>query len=342
MKSLKILVLMHPDLVPPEGVRLTRKMKQLKYYPWETEFDVLTGLRKLGHKAIAFPLFNSLKKLTDELKNNPPDIVFNLLEEFRGDTRLVSNVVRLLEKRKIPYTGCNSKGLHYAKSKALSKELLESCGVKSPVFLVFPKAKKINLSQEINFPVIVKCLYEEASYGISKSSIVHSKSKLRERVKFVHDKLGADAIVEEFIEGREIYVSLIGNSKINVFPVRYLHFGKSKTPLKEIYTQNAKWSVSYRKRQKITTRFIHLNKELIKAVKNTSRIVYSNLNLSGYARLDFRVTSNNEIYFLEANPNPNIALDDDFALSCKKEFGAYKYILEEVLRLGMNKKKMVA
>ena len=81
------------------------------------------------------------------MKNNPPDIVFNLLEEFRGDTRLVSNVVRLLEKRKIPYTGCNSKGLHYAKSKALSKELLESCGVKSPGFLVFPKAKKINLSQ---------------------------------------------------------------------------------------------------------------------------------------------------------------------------------------------------
>jgi D-alanine-D-alanine ligase len=182
----------------------------------------------------------------------------------------------------------------------------------------------------------VKPLKEEASYGIAQASFVETDEQFRERVQFIHEKYDNDVIAEEYIEGRELYVSVFGNHRLQVLPVRELVFKEVPPDEPKIATYKAKWDEEYRKRWGLQNRFAeNLDAALVREIEQTCKRIYRLLTIDGYARLDLRLTQNNEVYFIEANPNPILASDEDFAQSALKAGLAYPQLVERVVRLGL-------
>lgn len=310
--SKKILLLVHKDLVPPQNIEQEPDRYKTA---WITEYDVKMALIKLGYEVEVFGIISDIKSLTNKLEEFNPHTVFNLLEEFNYDSKSDYKIIALLDMLGIKYTGCNAKGLMLGRDKALSKKILKHHKIGTPNFFTLPKNKKRKIPKNMNFPLIVKCLYEEASYGIAKASIVTSEEKLRERVEYIHKKLEQDAIIEEFVEGKELYVGIMGNKKLTYLPVWELQFNNVENPEKEIYSRAAKWNKEYRTRKGIENGPAKLDKITEDKIVKTCKKAYQVLELSGYARIDLRLSNDGKIYILEVNPNPNIASDDEFANS---------------------------
>src|SRR5207244_2877752 len=197
MKRLHVLVLLHPDLMPPDSVegRSEPEIKSRK-----AESDVVSTLRSAGHEVRPLGVEDELKPIRDEIESWKPDVVFNLLEQFHGEAVYDQNVTSYLELLRMPYTGCNPRGLVLARGKDLSKKLLIYHRIPLPAFAVFPLRRKIRRPPRLTFPLIVKSLNEDASWGISQASVVDSDDKLAERVSFIHDSIGTPAIAEQYIE----------------------------------------------------------------------------------------------------------------------------------------------
>lgn len=330
---MKVLMLVHKDLIPEE-VKDASKMQWDKI-PWVTEFEVHRALVKAGHKVKILGVYEDLKTITDTLEEFKPSITFNLLEEFKGEAIFDQNVVSHLELLGAPYTGCNPKGMILARDKALSKKILAFHKIKSPRFQVFPRNQPQRKVRIDCFPVIVKCLNEEASLGLSQASIVKSEEKLKERVKFIHDNFNTDAIAEEFIEGQEFFVGVMGNYRLQALPVWQLRFNDDVDPESQWYTTNAKFNEKYRKRNGITTGpATDLSSEQTELLQKISKRAYQILGLSGYARMDLRIAKDGTIYMLEVNPNPDISEFDDFAMSAKAATIPYPELLTKILNLG--------
>lgn len=324
---------MHKDLVPPEDID-PNKLDTFDT-PYLTEADVVYTLKTLGHEVKTIGIISDLIPLREAIDTFKPHVVFNLLEEFDGEAVFDQNVVSYLELLRVPYTGNNPRGLIFARDKALTKKILTYHRIKTPKFQVFPKNKKTKRHINLKFPLIVKCLDEEASLGLSQASIVTSDEKLQERVKFIHKKWGVDAIAEQFIEGREFYVGVLGNYKLKVLPVWELEFNNSDEPTKEFYSQRAKFNEKYRVKKGITTKKAEIDENLEKKIVDICKRTYKVLNLNGYARIDLRVDSQNRVYVIEANPNPDIACTDEFATSADHIKFSYPDLLEKIINLGI-------
>jgi D-alanine-D-alanine ligase len=210
MKPLRILALMHEGLVPPDDIR----GHDVATVEWKMEYDVMSTLEEIGHEVRSLGVGSDLGAIRKAIKEFDPHIVFNLLEDFHDVAIYDQNVVSYLELIKIPYTGCNPRGLMLARDKAISKELLTYHRVSVPEFHVFKKGKAIKKPKRLSFPLIVKSLILEGSAGISQASVVEDEERLRDRVEFIHDNFETDAIVERYIEGRELYVGVMGNQRL--------------------------------------------------------------------------------------------------------------------------------
>ena len=216
MKRLRVLVLVHPDLIPPDS---SKGYSEQEINEWKTEYDVVTTLRAAGHEVRPLGVHDELKPIRDEIDGWKPDVVLTLLEQFRGEAIYDQNVASYLELMHVPYTGCNPRGLMLARGKDLSKTLVHYHRIPVPAFAVFPKGRKVKRPARLALPLIVKSVNEDASYGISQASVVDSDDKLVERVNFIHERIGTNAIAEQYIEGREIYVGIVGNERLHVLPV---------------------------------------------------------------------------------------------------------------------------
>ncbi len=209
--------------------------EELTTADWKTEYDVTATLERLGHDVHVLGVggdLNVIRRTLDEVK---PDVVFNLLEDFHDVPIYDQNVVSYLEILRVPYTGCNPRGLMLARDKALSKALLASHRIPVPDYAVFRIGRKVRRPRRLTFPLIVKSLTKEGSEGIARHSVVDSDERLAERVRFVHERLGTHAIAERYIDGRELYVGVIGNERLQVFPVWELLFerlpeGRARAP----------------------------------------------------------------------------------------------------------------
>ena len=335
MKKLRVLVLLHPALMPPDSLEgYTEK----EIYIWKTEYDVVTTLRKFGHEVRALGLLDELAPLRTAVTEWKPHIVFNLLEEFQGLTEFDQHVVSYLELLQVRYTGCNPRGLLLARDKALSKKLLTYHRIRVPAFTVCPRGHKTRRPKGLDYPLIVKSLREEASRGISQASIVESDEKLVERVHFIHDSVGTDAIVEQFIEGREFYVGVIGNTRRQVLPIWELVFENMPTGSVAIATARVKHNPEYQKKRGIYQQpAADLSPALVDYIEKTSKRVARLLDLDGYARIDYRLSSTGELYFLEANPNPEIAEREEFASAAQAAGISYADLLQRILNLGLQR-----
>ena len=331
MKRIKILSLVHEHLVPPvdtAGIDVTEA-------EWKMEYDVIETLREMGHEVRVLGLHDDLRDIRPVTRAFQPQIVFNLMEAFADITTFDQNVVSYLEMLRLAYTGCNPRGLIMARDKALSKKLLAYHRVGVPAFTVIRPGRKSIIPARMRFPLIVKSLFFEGSAGISQASVVENGEQLARRVSFIHEKLGTAAIVEEFIDGRELYVGVIGNERLEVLPVWEMSFAGMPDNKWRIATERVKWSTQYQKKHGIMTDKAGLPPGATERIQNIARRAYRALDLNGYARIDLRMDAEDKVYVIEANPNPNLAYGEDFAESAEVHGISYEELLERIVKLGL-------
>ncbi len=334
MRKRRALVLVHATLVPPESLTGATE-KEIS--EWRTEYDVITHLKASGHEVMPLGLSDSLSELRRAILDWKPDIVFNLLEEFDGIVTYDQHVVAFLELMRQPYTGCNPRGMLLSRDKVLSKQLLSYHRIPTPQFMVFARGRKPRIPRTLNFPLFVKSSTEDASLGIAHASVVTDGRQLLERIDFIHEQTHSDALVEEYIEGRELYVGVIGNSRLKVLPVWEMRFGSLPDSLPAIATRKVKWDRRYQERYGITTAAAAgLPEGTAARLEQMSRRIFRALHLTGYARMDFRLRPDGGLYVLEANANPNISMAEDFSQSALTAGMRYRDVLNRIMQLGAN------
>jgi D-alanine-D-alanine ligase len=332
MKKLRVLALLHHYLVPPDDIT----GHDLETADWKTEYDVTKALRELGHDVLVLGVKDDLGAIREARDEFKPDIAFNLMEAFHEVGTFDMNVVSYLELLRLPYTGCNPRGMLLSRDKALSKKLLAYHRIPNPQFAVIKRHRAIRLTGKLRFPAIVKSLTEESSSGIAQASVVDDDARLKERVRFIHESLGTDAIVEQFIEGREMYVGVIGNERLEVFPVWEMDFSRMPDGVHRIATSQAKWSGKYQKKHGIrTAQAKDLSRAKAEEMQALAKRAFRALEMSGYARMDFRLDSDGNIYVLEANANPHLAFGEDLAESAKRAGLDYPDLIQRILNLGL-------
>lgn len=336
MKSLRVLVLVHPSLVPPES---TEGYTEQQIDDWRTEYDVITTLRAVGHEVRCLGVLDSLTELRAAITEWRPDIVFNLLEEFNGIVTYDQHVVAFLELMQQPYTGCNPRGLLLSRDKPLCKQLLAYHRIPTAQFAVLRKGIKFRVPPRLRYPLFVKSATEDASLGISQASVVGDPQQLRDRVAFIHEQIGTDALVEEYIDGREVYVGVLGNERVTRLPVWELSFGSLGEKQASIATRKVKWDRKYQQHHGIQRQAAtDLDPTTIAVLDRLSRRLYKSLGLSGYARMDFRVRADGQVFVLEANANPCLAQAEDFAQSALSAGIGYQDLLARIVAFGLSYK----
>ena len=327
----RILALVHEHLVPPED---TTGIDVLEA-EWKMEYDVIETLREMGHEVRVLGVHDDLAGIRPAAGFFEPHIVFNLMEAFAGVTTFDQNVVSYLELLRLRYTGCNPRGLIFARDKALSKKLLAYHRIPVPDFSVVRYGHKPTLPKKMHFPLIVKSLFFEASAGISQASVVEDEDQFARRVQFIHESLGTAAIIEQFIDGRELYVGVLGNERLEVLPVWEMSFAQMPENRWRIATERVKWNTQYQKKNGIMTNAAKLDAAAVEHIQRIAKRAYRALDLNGYARIDLRMDEEGHAYVLEANPNPNLAYGEDFAESAETAGVSYETLLERIIALGL-------
>jgi D-alanine-D-alanine ligase len=329
-RHMKISVMMDQGAIPSEDPEFTGKEDATT-----TEGHVVTALRELGHEVGILGVGYEVEPIVQHLKERQPEIVFNLSEQFRGDRRLDANVAGLLELMGVRFTGTGSAGLLICRDKGLCKEILSRHRIRVPDFLVFPRNRSVRIPKNFRFPVIVKPALEDASDGISQASVVKNTDELLERARFVHEKWEQLAIGEEYITGRELYVTILGNRRLIVLPPREIIFGDENGP--PIATSRVKWDKEYREKWKIDYRAAKLPDDLFRKIARVCKRAYRLLHLRDFGRVDLRVEENGRIVVLEVNPNPDVAYGEDVAESAAAAGIGYNDLIDRILRAALRR-----
>ena len=334
-KKLRVLVLMHEDFVPPDNVK---SLSESDFHRIKTESDILGALADLGHKAKPLGVRDAVVPIRRAIEEWEPDIVFNLLDEFQGEAIYDQHVVAYLELLRVPYTGNNPRGLVLARDKALSKKVAMYHRITVPRFFVARTGRRVRRPKRLGFPLIVKSLVEESSMGISKASIVRDDDALATRVQFMHERVGTDAIVEEFIPGREIYVAVLGNDRLIALPPRELIVDELEPGEDLIATESLKHNIHYQKKHGVRISDARKLPNGVEAtLERASKRIYRMLSLEGYARIDYRLSEDGKLYFLEANPNPELANYEELASAAEKAGLSYQDLIQRLLNLGLRR-----
>lgn len=332
MRKLRILLLVHESLEPPAS---WDDVDEDEFDPVKTEYDVRVELENFGHDVRVVGIAESLDPLRAAIDAFAPHVVFNLLEEFQEHRVRSHAVVSYLELMRVPYTGCNPRGLTLAQDKAVSKAILSYHGLATPPFQVVSAGRPVKRRPGLEFPIIVKSLTGDASEGLSQASVVHSDTKLRERVEFIHRTFG-DALIETYIPGREVYCGVLGHRRVEALPIWELRMTKLRPNAPNIATRRVKWDLAYQDRIGVEIgRARRLAPELEARIQYASKRAFALLGMTGWARMDFRLTAEGVPYFLEANPNADIAHDEEFASSAKAAGYGYAELLNRIVAIGL-------
>ena len=330
-RPLRVLMLVQEDLIPPDEAT----PDEVAAAPWKMEYGIAKALKTLGHTVVPLGVGSNLGVIREAMDAEKPQIAFNCLEGFDNVATWDANVVGYLEMLKLPYTGCNSRGLLLGRDKSLCKTLLSYHRIPVPHFLIVPRGRKVKRPQRLTFPLFVKSLTMDASIGISQASVVETDAKLEERVAFIHESIGTDALVEQYVEGRELYVGILGNHQLEALPVWELSFAKMPEESRNIATERLKWSLAYQKKHGIDSGKADLEPAAAKAIQGLCKRSFRILMMSGCARIDLRITEEGRAYVIEANPNPQLSQDEDFAQASLAAGIKYPELIQRLLSLGL-------
>jgi D-alanine-D-alanine ligase len=328
---MKVLVLFDlPRAVSPEETFSMRALRDEEDRP--TEADVITALRKLDHEVQTMAVYDDALAVVEKVRDGSPDVVFNLCESFFNDRIHEPNIPALLELLRVPYTGAGPDSLLLCKDKELAKTVLVYHHIRVPRSVVSRKRNPRRSLRGFCFPSFVKPLGQESSEGIAKASFARNEKDTIDRTRFLHSSLGCDVVIEEYIEGRELYVSVLGNRSITVLPTRELFFDDVPETEPRFATSRAKWDGEYRFKWGIRNGpAAALPGTIEKKMPAFARQVYSLLKIKGAGRLDLRLTPSGDLVFIEANPNPSLAREDDFARSAAAAGIEYEALVQRML-----------
>jgi len=336
MKKLRVAIVMLKDFIPPDSIE---GMSDKEIARFKTEYDVLVTLKGMGHHAQPVGVANDLGELRSALNELKPHIVFNLLEEFQGFNLYMPFVLGYLELLRQPYTGCNPYAMMLTHNKALVKKILKYHRIRTPEFVVFPWGKSVRRPGHLPFPLFVKSTTQHGSVGIAQSSVVNDDDQLAERVRFIHEQVQTDAIAEQYIDGREFYVGILGNRRLDTFPIWELCFENLPEGAPRIATEKVKWDPDYQSKAGVITRAAtDLDDRLASRIVRVCKRAYRILGQSGYARMDLRLAGNGELYLIESNPNPQLSYGEDFAEAAHTSGLKYEHLLQRILNLGLSYK----
>lgn len=331
-QRLNITVLVDPGTIPNDDPEFTGSPKEPI-----TEYHVTEALRTLGHEVSVVGAVDEIGIVISRLTEQKPDIVFNLTEQFGGDRRMDKNLAALLELLDIPFTGAGASGLLLSRDKRLCKQLLSLHKIRVPGFVSFAPKQKIRVPKTIAYPLVVKPAFEDSSEGIANASLVYDEQALQERAQFIHKQWQQPAIVEEYIEGRELYVCILGNKKLTVFPIRECFFEHEANDRPVLLTYRLKWDAEYRKKWKITFGFAELEQSIQDSIHRFCKRAYRVLLMRDYGRIDLRLTPDNRLIVLEANPNPDIAYGEEVAEAAEKAGISYKQLIDRILHTALRR-----
>lgn len=294
----------------------------------EEKEDIARALQHIGYKTVIYNVDSDIVKLVNFLRETQPDVIFNLCESIGNISVHEMHVVGIYELMKIPYTGSNPLTLGTALNKVRVKEILMHYSLPTPRYQLITSPIKISIDESMTYPLIVKPSREDASIGIETASVVSNFNELKKRVRYIFEQFDQSALVEEYIDGRELNVAIMGNRKPTVFPISEIDMSTLPKEYHRIITYNAKW-------MKGTEEYEHtrgvcpalLPPELETVIKNMALKAYQHLGCRDYARVDFRLSKDHQPYILEVNPNPDISDDAGFARSA----GAYGYSFDDLV-----------
>jgi D-alanine-D-alanine ligase len=329
----RVLILTHQRYAPPPADEAPPPQE---IEPFKTEYSVTRALEALGHEVRVLGGADDLTHLREIITEWRPHVAVNLMEEFGGAGYYVPYVLGYLELMRVPFTGCNPTGLMLADDKELMKKLLRYHRIPAPDFAVFARGRRVRRPRRLGFPLIVKSATAHGSVGIAQASLVTSDEKLAERVEFIHDHVQTDAMAEQYIEGRELYLGMLGNRRLETFPVWEMYFENLAEGAPRIATARVKWDQNYQAQRGITTGpAANLPDGTAPRITRLCRRVYRMLGLSGYARMDFRLAEDGRLFLLEPNPNPDLSDDEDFADAAAAAGMDYQKLIRRVLSLGI-------
>jgi D-alanine-D-alanine ligase len=334
MRKRRILLAVHEQLVPPDDP--TGKTEK-EIDEWRTEYNVMSTLENLGHDVRVVGIGDQLTELRETVRDWQPHVVFNLLDEFSGIVSYDHYVVAFLELMRQPYTGCNPRGMMLSRDKVLTKQLLAWHRIQTPAFRLFPLGRRFTEPRRLRFPLFVKSATEDASLGISQASIVDDMQSLKDRVEFIHAHAQSDALVEEYIDGKELYVGVLGNTRLTTLPVWEVNFGTLTEVQAGIATRKVKWDRNYQAKHGISTgRAKTLQADQDQRLGHLSKRIYRALHMSGFARMDFRMREDGALFLLEANANPDLSYGEDFAESAASVGISYPQLITRIVNLGLS------
>jgi D-alanine-D-alanine ligase len=332
MRKMRILVIVHPSVVPPTDIS---GLSEDEIDPFRMEYNVTSTLRALGHDVRVIGILDRLTELREAALEWQPHVVFNLLDEFSGIASYDHYVVAYLELMRQTYTGCNPRGMMVSRDKVLTKQVLAAHRIATPAFHLYPYSKRFRAPRRLEFPLFVKSATEDASLSIAQASVVGDMQSLRERVEFIHDHVQTDALVEEYIDGRELYIGVLGNTRLTTLPVWEMDFGNLSNAQTRIATRKVKWDRKYQERHGIATgRAENLEPEVEQRLRRLAKRIFRALHMSGYARLDLRMRADGTVFLLEANANPDLTYGEDFAESAHSVGMNYGALLTRIVNLG--------
>ena len=300
----------------------------------EVEEEVSDALTKLGHEPTLHVLDGSLKSL-HALAKLDCDIVFNLSESFGGNDTADYNIAAYLELVGKPFTGTGSHGLMLAQDKSVAKKIFAFHGISTPVFARSFRGR-LAFSDELHFPVIVKPMREDGSIGIEFNAVVSSIKELMERIDWLHEQFDSPILIEEYVEGREMYVGVLGNENPEALPVIELDLSNLPEGMPKIAAAEVKWAKgtkAYEKTKSIVA--TDLSEETTALLHSTAVSAYQALELRDYGRVDMRLKPDGTVSVIEVNPNPWLASRAELAQAARKAGRTYNQLVEEIVGLAM-------
>lgn len=335
MSRLKVVVLFDRVLVDDDAPSASEKAPVVRTLEKkEVEEEVADALAKLGHEPVLHELDGTPKSLL-ALARLECDLVFNLTESFGDDDTADFKIAGYLELIGKRYTGSGTHGLLLAQDKAIAKKMFAFHGVRTPTFAKSYRGR-LDFSHDLQFPVIVKPAREDGSIGIEFSAVVTSIRELMERIDWLHANFDSPVIIEEYIDGREMYVGVIGNDNPEALPVVELDLSKLPEGMPRIAAAEVKWGKGTRAyRDTKSAVASDLADEAVKALQQTAVAAYQALELRDYGRVDMRLKADGEVYVIEVNPNPWLSSRAEFAMAARKAGRTYSQLIGEILELSL-------
>jgi D-alanine-D-alanine ligase len=300
------------------------------------EYELLAQrLCEAGYDAYTLNIRDDITSLIKDAKKNKPDCIFNFIELYKENARLEMNAVGVIDLLRIPYTGASPLTLANCQNKVLAKRILKIEGIRTSNFVLIKEAQS-KYNHNLKFPVIVKPAYEDASVGIDNDAVVHNDKDLKRRIEYILFDFAQPALVEEYIDGRELNVAIIGDKHPMALPISEIDFSQMPAHLHNIVSYQAKWDPNHEAYHKtIPICPAILPPEVERAAKSIALQAFTIMGCRDYARIDIRLSKDNQLYVLEVNPNPDLTEGAGFLRSTEAAGYTYVQTLEEILRLAL-------